>query len=88
MQRCGAQQRPRIEGTIVEVGTVTEVFVTGVLPIEMHPHFARITFVSDHPWGGPNGPERHVRVHTVLTPECLDELEAQIATARRRLGSH
>lgn len=72
---------------VVENGPVPETFATGVLPIEWNCHFARVTFCDDHPWGGPHGPERHVKHRIVLTADAIDALMQELLRAKGRLSS-
>lgn len=87
MRTCEAETRPHIGMAIVDPGNVTEVFATGVLPIVLRPHYALIAFVADYPWDGPHGPERHVKLHAILTPEAVRDLFAELAAALRGNGA-
>jgi hypothetical protein len=62
------------EPTIVEMGEVRTVFVTGILPLEHAKEFTRLTCLEDHPWGGRHGPERQVVVRLALTPSAIADL--------------
>lgn len=65
---------PIAEPTIVEMGEVRTIFVTGILPLERAKEFTRLTCLEDHPWGGPHGPERQVVVRLALTPSAIADL--------------
>lgn len=83
------EAEPAAEPTIVEMGEVRTIFVTGIMPLEHAKEYTRLTCLEDHPWGGRHGPERQVVVRLAMTPSAIADLLrlcADLTVSRTRTG--